>query len=194
MKTGIFGGTFDPVHIGHLLIAETVLSDFPLERIFFVPVAHPPHKKEVWVTSAEDRVAMLNTAIENHPDFSVSLIEFEKGGVSYTIDMIRALKKKESLMNDELYLIIGGDSLEEFHTWKDPYALIEIVQIVVVKRPGYTCRKVDRAFLDQVHFIPMPMIEINSTEIRKRVKEGKSVRYRVPDSVEKYITARGLYR
>lgn len=194
MRTGLFGGTFDPIHTGHLFVAETVRNDFDLDRILFIPAAIPPNKVGLTFSPPEVRMKMTALAIEKNPHFQVSDIEVRMGGISYTIDTIRRLKASEAWQGDELFLLIGSDSLLDLRTWKDPEALLEEIQVLVVKRPGFELEMVDLAFRDRFELIQTPLVTISSTEIRERIQSGKSIRYWVPDVVEKYIHRKGLYR
>jgi nicotinate-nucleotide adenylyltransferase len=194
MKTGILGGTFDPIHVGHLIIAEVVRSDFPLDRILFMPTANPPHKKDLKLTDKNIRLRMVELAICKSPYFVVLDEEIKRGGISYTIETIKQLKSLELWSEDELYLILGADSLIDLKTWKDPEDIIKSINILVVARPGYDIRKADERFRRHTIIIHSPLIDISSSEIRQRIKEDKSIHYLVPDKVEAFIQKEGLYR
>jgi len=192
MRLGLFGGTFDPIHMGHLILAETIRSDFPLDRIFFIPAAVPPHKQRRRISSSEARVEMLTLALEDHPYFDISMAELEIGGVCYTIDTVRHFLDQYN--RDTLYLIIGGDSLGDLLTWKKPYELLDLIQVLVVHRPGYPLDDIEQDIRKRISFISMPLIDISSTTLRERIKSDQSIRYRVPEKVEAYIREKGLYQ
>jgi nicotinate-nucleotide adenylyltransferase len=194
MRTGLFGGTFDPIHMGHLFVAETVRNDFNLDRILFIPAAIPPNKVGLTFSPPEVRMRMAALAVEENPHFHVSDLEIRRGGISYTIDTIRWLKASEAWQEDELFLLIGSDSLLDLRTWKDPEALLDEIRILVVKRPDFDVESVDSAFRDRFELVQTPLIAISSTEIRERVRLRKSIRYWVPEAVEAYIHRKGLYR
>jgi len=193
MRIGLFGGTFDPIHIAHLIVAETVRSDFSLDRIFFIPAALPPHKGRKRLTPIRARLEMLHLAVEGQSGFFVSDVEMQRGEVSYTIDTVRWFQEREEWAGDDFYLILGGDSLLELGTWKDPEQILDTIPILVVRRPGFDMDRVEERFLKRVVFVNAPFVAISSTEIRQRVHEGKSIRYWVPDKVEAYIRREGLY-
>lgn len=193
MRTGLFGGTFDPIHVGHLIIAETVRSDFPLDRIIFIPTAAPSYKKETRISPAEVRAEMVKLAVGNCPYFEVSDIEIQRGGVTYTVDTIRWFMESEEWRGEELYFIIGGDSLLDLGTWKDSEEILEKIQTLVVARPGYDVNQSEWRFREKVTMVNVPLVDISSTEIRGRVQDGKSIRYWVPEKVESYILRKGLY-
>ncbi|NQT24282.1 nicotinate-nucleotide adenylyltransferase [candidate division KSB1 bacterium] len=193
MRIGVFGGTFDPIHIGHLILAEAVRFNADLDRILFVPANQPPHKLKQKLSPANQRMAMLNHAIIDYPELQVSDSEIRRGGVSYTIDTLDALQQTPEFQNQILFPIIGGDSLVELHTWKDPKQILEKHQVLCVLRPDIEIKHVDPFIFSKVQMIEAPLISISSSEIRDRVKQGKSIRFWVPDSVESYIHKQGLY-
>jgi nicotinate-nucleotide adenylyltransferase len=190
MKLGIFGGTFNPPHIGHLIVAEHVCNALRLDNIVFVPAAIPPHKLTDEIVSADHRAAMLRLAIESNPRFAVSNIEIERGGVSFTVDTLRQLKQH---FEGALYLLIGMDNLLEFHTWKSPEQILELATVVVMTRPGFREADVPPEVKDRAMICPVPEIGIASRTIRQRVREGKSIRYLVSDPVAEYIRQQKLY-
>ncbi len=201
MRVGILGGTFDPVHFGHLLLAECAREQAQLEEVWFVPAATPPHKKERIVTEAKYRVEMLELAIAGHPNFRVSLLEIERGGLSYSVETLRAIHNNYPEM--ELFLILGADSLEELHTWREAAEICRLALPLVARRPHYELRP-QKELLEMVgparwqkileHVVDMPLVELSSSDIRRRVAEGRSIRYRVPRAVEEYVLSHGLYR
>lgn len=188
------GGTFNPVHMGHLLLAETVRSDYPLDKILFMPAAIPPHKEQETLCSAELRLRMLELAVEPYPFLGVSDYEIQKGGVSYTIDTVRWLQSDSPYQADELFLIIGGDSLVELHTWRCPEDILNQIQTLVIARSGFDFEHVSSRYLEAVQMIETPLIDISSSQIRERVRSNRSIRFWVPDSVAGFILENGLYR
>lgn len=193
MRTGLFGGTFDPIHIGHLIIAETLWSDFPLDRILFIPANIPPHKKNQSITTAQIRFKMIQLAVKDIPYMDVLDIELKNRGISYSIETIRSIKNSEDYCVDDLFMIIGGDSLSEFDTWKDPDKLLQEVQIIVISRPGFQYTETASVYKKSIITVDAPLIGISSSEIRNRVRLGNSIRYWVPDQVASYIQEKGLY-
>ncbi len=194
MRIGLFGGTFDPLHMGHLIVAETVRSDFPLEQILFIPAGISPHKLDKNLSPADIRVEMVQKAIEHYTGFDVSLVEIQNKKISYTIDTIKWFRETEKYQHDELYLLVGSDNFLELNTWKDPEMILEQVHMLVVNRPGFEIQNVGVHFRDKMTFIKGPFIDISSSEIRHRVRLGRSIRYWVPDCVERIIFQKGLYR
>lgn len=191
MKIGIFGGTFNPPHIGHLIVAEHVRSELSLDKIFFVPAEIPPHKLNQNVASSDHRLAMLRLAIQDNPRFDVSEIELRRGGVSFTVDTLRELTTEHP--HDQFFLLIGMDNLSEFYTWKSPEKILELATVVVMTRPGFDANEVPASMKDTVRICPVPEIGIASRVIRRRASEGKSIQNLVPESVRKYIHQHKLY-
>ena len=200
MRLGIFGGSFDPVHLGHLLLAEYCREAVGLDRVWFVPAAQPPHKQARELTPAEHRVEMLRLAIAGHQAFEVCLAEIDRGGVSYTWETLHALKQQRP--HDELFLLVGADTLVDLPNWRKPETVLELASPVAVGRAGspidweVLAPLVKPARLDTFRSlaVDMPGIELSSSEIRRRVGEGRSIRYQTPRAVEKYIESTGLYR
>lgn len=192
MKIGIFGGTFNPPHLGHLIITEHVREKFGLDKVIFVPSAVPPHKRELDIVEAHHRIEMLNAAVQGNRHFEVSDLEIQRGGVSFTVDTLMELW---GLYRDhELYLLIGMDNWVEFHTWRTPEKILELAHLVVMTRPGVESRQSGMKLADKVIFCEVPEIGIASRDIRKRIADSKSIRYLVPLAVELYIYQRQLYR
>ncbi len=199
---GLLGGTFDPIHYGHLVIAEEVWSVLHLDEMVFIPAGHPPHKRGHSITSAEHRVAMLELAVASNPHFAISLIDVERSGPSYTVDTVRELREEWGT-NVGLYFVIGWDSLEELHLWYDPIGILEqLTYLVAVRRPGYI---EEPGYKDQLEarlpgikerllVIPVPQLAISATELRQRVAEGRPIKYQTPEAVEQYIAEHGLYQ
>ncbi len=189
-RTGVFGGTFDPVHVGHLILAEEAVSRLGLDRVLFVPSARPPHKRSRGVASAEDRLAMLRLAVRGNPRFDVSRIEADRAGLSFTAETLEALSRRAGA---DLYFIMGQDSLEEFQSWRDPERITRLARLAVFPRGEHDAPSLPPALRRRVTFLHPPRIGISSTEIRRRVRRGLSVRYWVPDSVLAYVMRHGLY-
>ncbi|WP_216828994.1 nicotinate-nucleotide adenylyltransferase [Alkalihalobacterium elongatum] len=187
-KIGILGGTFDPPHIGHLLIAQEVLEQCKLDEIWFMPANIPPHKKTNDVSSINDRIEMVTKAIEGKEQFILSTVELERNGPSYTVDTLKELKTK--LPDVEFYFIIGGDMIEQLHTWERIDELFEYVTFVGLQRPGYSQPTM---YEDKMKLLTIPQVDISSTDIRERLKKGRSIRYFVPEQVRHFIEERELY-
>ena len=194
MKIGLFGGTFDPVHMGHMILAETVRSDLDLDRVLFIPASVSPHKTHHPITEAAVRLEMLRAATGPVDGLDVSDKEIQRGGISYTVDTIEEFLKDGVYRNMEICFLIGCDSLIDLDSWKDPERLLGLVSIVVMERPGYDRMTARRSFRDRVRFVETPLIDISASEIRRRVREGKSIRFWVPEPVIPIIRERGLYR
>jgi nicotinate-nucleotide adenylyltransferase len=201
LRIGIYGGSFDPIHMGHLLIAETVRELCELDQVVFVPAATAPHKQDQQVTSAKHRRELVELAVGGYAPFSLDDRELERGGVSYTVDTLKAIHGERP--DDRLFLIMGGDSLVDLPTWKSPQEICRLARPIVVARPG--APPPDPTILQtlmpdlstneiQSCLIELPLIEISSTDIRQRVQNGQPIRFRTPRSVEKYIETQGLYR
>ena len=188
MRVGIFGGTFDPVHVGHLAIAHAALESVPLDQVLFVPARRAPLKEHGPVAGEADRLAMLELAVAGEPRFAVSRIELERDGPSYTVDTLDALAGA-----DALFLILGGDALAALPRWKDADRIAELATLVVAERPGAPERAVNRWSASVVAF-DAPRLDISSRELRARAARGRSLRYLVPEPVWRHIEARGLYR
>lgn len=187
---GIFGGTFDPPHIGHLITARTVLEIRKLKKIIFIPNGISPNKKYQGVAGVHDRLKMLMLSIEGVSNFEYSKLEIDNPEVSYTINTLRKLKN----LYEEIELIIGYDNLLEFSTWKEPDEILKFAKLVVLKRntPGKPGRK-DKFYRAAV-FVDTPVIEISATEIRRRVKNGLPIDFLVADKVKEYICRFNLYK
>ena len=196
-RLGIMGGTFDPIHYGHLLMAEEARQAFALDQVVFVPNGRPAHKKEYGVSSPEDRYAMTRLATESNPCFSSSRIELDRPGVSYTIDTLRAFHALYPEL-EALYFITGADAVLEILTWHEHEHLAQECRFIAVTRPGFVLERletvVDAEFLKSVSFLPIPGLEISSTDIRRRERQGRSIRYLTPEPVAAYIEQHGLYR
>ncbi len=200
-RIGIMGGTFDPVHYGHLVTAGEARWQFDLDLVLFVPNRHPPHKDPREVSSPEDRYLMTFLAIATNPRFRVSRIEIDREGPSYTIDTIRALRREQP--GDELFYITGADALGQIlrGEWRDTERLLKLCQFIGASRPGYQLDQEQwasshhrvRPHLSSIHVMEIPAMAISSTDIRARVREGRPITYLVPEAVEQYISTHGLY-
>jgi len=198
MKIGVLGGTFDPIHYGHLVAGENAGRAMGLDRVLFVPSVSPPHKAEYPVSDAEMRVRMIELAIADNPYFELSRNEFKRSGPSYTVEMIASLQE-ELGASAELYFILGEDALADLPEWHEPQRLLELCQLIAVNRPGYhsfSLRMLEPQLPGverRVHQVRIPELAVWSTELRARVSSGLSVRYLVPDAVHDFIYANGLY-
>lgn len=198
MRVGILGGTFDPIHLGHLVAAEEVRCALNLDRVLFVPAGQPPHKKSSGVSAAIHRVRMVELAIASNAYFELSIVEVDRPGRSYTVETLDILHRQLG-PSAELHFIAGMDSLLELMTWREPNRLIGLCRLAVVNRPPYP--GVDLQLLDRqlpgisrrVDLVRMPGIYISSSELQKRVADGLPIRYLVPDTVERYLREAGLY-
>lgn len=199
MKTGILGGTFDPVHNAHLTIAGEALRRLGLDEVIFIPTSHTPLKEDTIITSVEHRVNMLELAIADNPAFRLSRIEIDRAGISYTVETIATLKQSAG-DDSELYFITGIDSLETLPRWKEPGTIIKMCRLVTIPRPGYEIpdiKELDKAIpglMENLIIIADPAPDISATDIRKRVAAGVSIRDLVPVPVENYIRENGLYK
>ncbi len=200
-RIGILGGTFDPVHYAHLAIAEEVYCALNLTRVLFVPAGQPPHKIGEQITPVEHRVAMLELAIRANPHFSLSLVDVERTGPSYTVDTLRLLRREWG-PDAEFYFVIGGDSLKDLPTWYDPAGILAQATIVALMRPGYADVNAARAKLAaslpaiELRLVALegPRMDLSSTELRGRVAAGRPIKYQTPDEVEDYIRRHRLYQ
>ena len=188
MKIGILGGTFNPIHLGHLILAEEVREKLKLDKVIFVPTYLPPHKDNSEIAQASARLAMIKLAIKGNRYFLASDIEIKRDGRSYTIDTMREFKRLYP--EDELYFIIGSDLLKYLDDWKDLEEIIKMVRFIVATRPGYPLEKIP----SHISTVSIRAVDISGFEIRKAIKENKSFRYLVPESVRKYIHKKRLYR
>jgi nicotinate-nucleotide adenylyltransferase len=199
MRIGVFGGTFDPVHMGHLILAEQCRDQAGLDEVWFLPSYHPPHKAAAAVTRFEQRCDMLELAVAGHPHFRIERIEKELPPPSYTAETLAELRRRHP--GDEFALLMGSDGLPDLPQWYEPRRVIELANLVVIPRPGVMLWTPDRLAkalgvpLEAVRlrYVACPMIEIASRELRRAVADGMSVRYLVPRAVEEYLRDRKLY-
>lgn len=201
MRLGIFGGSFDPVHYGHLLLAESCREQCQLDQVWFMPAAVPPHKRQRVLAAANDRVQMLKLAILGHESFEVSTLEIDRGGVSYTYQTLETVVQQND--DAELFILMGCESLHDLPQWREAAQICRLATPAVVHRAGspqpdfgVLAKLVDAARLDRFRSfqVDMPAIELSGTDIRQRVAAGNSIRFRTPRAVEKYIETHHLYR
>lgn len=194
MRIGVLGGTFDPIHFGHLWFAEYARERFNLAKVFFVPNKIPPHREPPKATSKQ-RYEMALLATLSNPYFEVLPIELEREGISYMVDTLEDLSTYFN--TDDLFLLIGKDAFKDFLSWKEPHRIIEMVKIIVGSREAENflpeLKKFIKDFEDRIFFLEFPFFPISSKEIRERIKRGLSIRYLVPDLVEEYIIKNGIY-
>ena len=196
--TGVFGGTFDPIHVAHLAVAESARDTFGLRRVLFVPAARPPHKPDKPITAIEHRLAMVESALAGNPGFEMSRVEVDRPGPSYTVDTLAGLR--DGVPDQRLALILSMESFLELPTWHEPARILELADLIVVPRDGY--READGGFLAGAFpgtaasacFLDGPRIRLSASEIRQRAAAGRSIRYLVPDAVAAYIGDHGLYQ
>ena len=196
-RTGVLGGSFNPVHYGHLLLADEVLEALGLDRILFVPAGVPPHKSPALLARAEDRFAMVRLATAGHPRFEVSDLELRRAGPSYTVDTLEAL----GIPRADLFLVVGSETFLDLLSWREPRRIAELAQLVVVPRVGSAfdpdsaaARKVVHGIGQEPLIVRATSLPISASDLRRRVREGRSLAFRLPDAVIGYIATRGLYR
>lgn len=197
-RLGILGGTFDPIHYGHLVAAQEAASALRLDRVLFIPTREPPHKRGEPVLAVEHRLEIVRRGISGNPRFELSTIEIERPGPSYTVDTLRELRRLYP--DGELHFIVGMDLLADLPTWHNPGGIVQLAVIVAVTRRRWEA--VDLGWLEaavpeaagRVQVLPIPGLDISSTEVRERIAAGRPIRYLVPDGVIGYIQEQGLYR
>lgn len=199
---GVFGGTFDPIHVAHLAVAEEAAEALGLERVLFVPAGTPPHKPGLVITPAENRLAMVELAIAGNPRFAVDRLELDRPGPSYTIDTLEALRGTRAAAGHpaDLWLILSAEAFLGLMTWHEPRRVVELARIVVAPRDGYP--DAGPAFLaghlpdlaDRATFLDGPRLRLSASELRARAAAGRSLRYLVPEAVSAYIGDHGLYQ
>ncbi len=201
MRVGLLGGSFDPVHYGHLLLAECAHEQWSLDEVWFVPSARPPHKQEQVLAPGKMRAEMLELATAGHKAFRVWKCELERGGVSYTVDTLRQLRQERP--EATVFLILGADMLADLPNWRESAEICRLADPLVAHRPGSPepdfeqLRPIvspERLAEIRHHLIEMPLVEFSSSDIRRRVARGQSIRFRTPRAVEEYIACHGLYR
>lgn len=193
MGIGVMGGTFDPIHHGHLVAASEVADRFDLDEVLFVPTGQPWQKAGRQITPAEDRYLMTVIATASNPRFSVSRVDIDRGGPTYTIDTLKDLR--EQYPNEQLYFITGADALASIMSWHDWEEMFELAEFVGVTRPGYELREdmLPADIQERVHLVEIPAMAISSTGCRERASQGRPVWYLVPDGVVQYIAKNDLY-
>ena len=197
MRLGIYGGTFDPIHYGHLLLAERCREELQLDQVWFIPAGNPPHKQGQVTTPARARAEMVEFAVSGFPEFKVSRMEMERGGPSYTVQTLEQLRASDP--SREIFLLMGADSISELVTWKDPARILELSQVVAVNRAG---EPPNLTSLDEllsqtgrtVLRVEMPPMAVSASEIRTRISAGKSIRFLTPRPVEMYVRQHKLYQ
>ncbi|MCL5958301.1 MAG: nicotinate-nucleotide adenylyltransferase [Chloroflexi bacterium] len=197
-RLGVFGGTFDPIHYGHLVIAEEVRVRLSLSEVLFAPAGQPPHKRGRPRSPAEDRLMMTRLATSSNPYFSVSRLDIDRPGPSYTVDLLELIKAERNAAT-ELFFILGVDELAGLLAWKEPRRLLRLAHLVAVPRPGYSFdpRQLEPALpniMERVQFVATPELAIAAADLRRRIAVGLPIKYQLPESVEEYIYLKGLYR
>jgi nicotinate-nucleotide adenylyltransferase len=188
MRVGVFGGSFDPIHLGHLVVAESARDALSLDHVLLIPARVPPHKPGRVLAGAEHRWRMVELACSGNDRLRPSRIEIDQDGVAYTVDTLRALRGAADAPA-EMYLLLGADSLRDMYTWRDPSEIRRLAHLVVARRPGVHVHA-----SDDVLVLVQPPLEISASDIRARVRAKRTIRYLVPDAVRAYIDEHGLYR
>lgn len=205
MRIGVFGGSFDPVHLGHLIAAECCREQAGLDRVLFMPAAVPPHKQDRQLSAASDRVEMLRLAVGGHDSFAVSTLEVDRGGISFTVDTLSRLREVHPA--DELFLLLGPDAIAEFPTWREPTRILELATPLVMMREVIddlyvlagdarlaTLIGQERLVAIVAEAVRLPAIGIRASDLRAAVAAGRSIRFRTPRAVEAYVAAHRLYQ
>lgn len=188
MRIGIFGGTFNPIHFGHLVLAEQAYEKLNLDKVIFVPCYYPPHKKSLRLVAPGQRYSMVKLAIQGNPRFEISDIEIKRKGCSYSVDTLRQLKN--IYKKAELFFISGSDVSNQISKWKSINEIFGLAKFVLAKRPGYRLKKYNR----NISIISITELDISSSMVRRKIKTGQSIRYLMPMRVYKYIKEKRLYR
>ncbi|MGQ9585264.1 MAG: nicotinate-nucleotide adenylyltransferase [Anaerolineae bacterium] len=196
-RIGLIGGTFDPIHIGHLVLAEEARAQAQLDRVLFVPAGQPPHKMGHFITPVEHRLRMVEIAIASNPAFGISRLDMDRPGPHYSVDMVR-LFQEQSSPEVEVFFVVGADSLQEMPTWKNPAGLLSLCRVLALSRPGHEpdMERLIRELPEMeanVQVLKMPLVGISASGLRERVRKGQTIRYLVPDGVREYIYTHGLY-
>lgn len=194
-RIGILGGTFDPIHIGHLVVADNALQQLHLDDVLFVPAGHPPHKRDRAITSAAHRKAMIEIAIADRKEFTVSEVDLHRQGPSFTVDLLERIDA--ALAPAALYFVMGADSLRDFSTWARPEGVLSLAQLAVARRPGIEINEEVLSSVpglrDRLHLLDSPLSHISSTALRNRLRQGQTVRYLIPPDVLDFIIEQNLY-
>lgn len=198
MKIGIMGGTFNPIHYGHLFLAENAFEQVQLDHVLFMPSNHPPHKKDMQIMSSIDRVTMVRLAIEDNPHFLLSELEVHREGMTYTVDTLTEMTREQA--KDEFYFIVGADSLMNMPKWRNPLGVFQLCTIVAANREAMNRDRLEeqmeylkKEYGARIKLIDIPTIDISSRHIRERIQNGQSIRYYVPDKVAEYIKEQRLF-
>jgi nicotinate-nucleotide adenylyltransferase len=195
-RTGLMGGTLNPIHIAHLVIAETAREAFNLDRVVWIPAGDPPHKPDEGLAPQEDRYEMTRLATASNSNFEVSRLELEREGPSYSLLTIQHFREKVGA--EDLFFIAGADTVLELLTWYRHEEVIKLCRFIAAARPGYNLDRMKTVlppeYIQRIDVLEVPQVDVSSTEIRERVREGRSIRYLTPDPVVDYIRDRGLYR
>lgn len=198
-RIGVLGGTFDPIHYGHLAAADECRSALSLDVVLFLPAGHPPHKRGQKVSPVVDRLRMVELAIASNPHFQISRVDVDRPGPSYTVAALKELRRQVG-DEAEIWFIMGADSLAEILTWREPERLLQLARIAAVNRPGAPDPAPERletalpGARSRIDVIEIPDLAISATELRERVAAGRQIKYQLPEEVERYIADRGLYR
>jgi nicotinate-nucleotide adenylyltransferase len=198
LKTGVLGGTFDPIHNAHIIVAEEAIFSLDLAEVLFIPTAQTPLKEDLPMSAAEHRVQMVRLSIAGYPHFKLSTVEIDRPGISYTVDTISELRDNLGA-EDELFFIVGWDSLAQLHRWKEPARMVQMCHLVAVPRPGYSLPDLDSLEKDvpglsqKLILLDKPEVDISSTAIRERASRGLSIDHLVPPPVADYINQNRLY-
>lgn len=197
-RLGIMGGTFDPIHYGHLVAAEMARAEFSLNKVLFIPSGTPPHKENSGITAAGLRFEMVERAIQDNPAFNISALELERKGPSYTVDTLRVLRR--TCPEYKLHFITGTDALRDIFSWREPEEILKMTEFIGVARPGFNAsdfllqvQEEHPETLGRINYLEVPALAISSTDIRARVKRGQPIRYLLPEPVRLYIKQHGLY-
>jgi len=193
-RIGLYGGTFDPIHNGHIIVAESVISNLNLDLIYFIPAHIHAFKPAEGILPAKNRLALLKLALKKYPYFRISTIELDSNETSYTIDTIKKFRKYEKLNDSDLFYIIGADNLIELEYWKSPDEIMSLSNLVVLNRPNQSLQEKLEKYKDKIILTDTPLIEISSTIIRERIKKNHHWQSLVPSEVFKYIQKHHLYK
>ncbi|MDD3706370.1 MAG: nicotinate-nucleotide adenylyltransferase [Clostridiaceae bacterium] len=200
IKIGIMGGTFDPIHYGHLFAAEAARVEFGLSKVIFIPVGSPPHKQSQRISHPEHRYRATALAVSSNPNFEVSRLEVDKSGITYTFDTMKKLRSIYG-KDADIYFITGADAVLELLTWYKFKDLFTLCRFITVTRPGYNYMELEQKIEEissnyggEILCLEVPLLDISSTDIRERIRSGKAVKYLLPEEVEAYIFKNGLYK
>jgi nicotinate-nucleotide adenylyltransferase len=191
-RIGLMGGTFDPPHVAHLAAAAAARADLGLDEVWFVPAGQPPHKRGRRLSPARTRLALLRRALAGLPGFRVLALELERGGPSYTVDTLERLHRRHP--GHEWWLVVGADMLADLPNWRDPQRVLALARVAAVPRPGAPVRTPRGLDAARVRVVDAPALPVSSTDLRSRVARGASIRFLVPEAVERYVRRQGLYR